>query len=398
MITRNGATIAVDVSAIHDNGYKANGHASGLLFGYNNSDPAIGLVTPVGFKFHRQGVADTISNSGRDSAIGAQPIPVLSHDWSGRSVCPGDSGSWTAWDSYVDTKLASLNSAGVTPFAVDVWNEPDTPAEWPRPMSQFRTAWSRAATKIRSYGWKAVGPSLAVFSATELHAFLSAVGAVDVLSIHALTAGDHNSWRSMVGQLRAVGKYYGSANVPILLGEYASSWDDIADPGTLLGWLIAIEETRTDSSCHSIFNEPTPTVDGALTGSKALLAGLLAPGYFKRSTWWLMKYYTEMTGRVAASLSAGTMASANVGAVSVCIVRPTSAAPMPTKVSIINASAVMGHGSWSVSMSILPHRGYGTLDAPIPYSTQSVTDQAQFTVELPPIQQHTAYTISVDPA
>lgn len=396
MLTTNNNTIILDAKHLLVGGYKKSNKASGVLFGMDATDPTDSLITDIGIKYHRCGVQNSIDYYPRDSSLGINVIPVLSHDWASENVgYPGDGGDWSVWNTYLDNKLNLLESSGTIPYAIDIWNEPDLANYWNAPMQQFYDAWNIATIKVHAKGWKAMGPSHSAFLPNLLIDFFNNINYIDVLAIHSMGVDDHLKWKSRIGQIRALANKFNNSNCPFVLSEYVGPNLQIGDPAELLNWIISIEQTRTDAACHSIYHEPMRLVDGLYTGYKRYLSGLLSPGAYTRSTWWVMKKYNDMSGRIISNTNYGTLAGAKENEIMVLICKPRKSSAPYIKLNILNSEYVFSSLNATLKIESMPHRYYGPIAEPILIKNKNINITNNMLIDLPVIHANTAYSIKL---
>src|SRR6478609_10509030 len=95
----------------------------------------------------------TVAQAKRTAALGGTFI-LLNHDiWGadGSSISryPGDNGSWTDYDNYLNTLFNDVKNAGIT-VEWDIWNEPNITIFWNRPQSQYFELWKHTYQRIRA--------------------------------------------------------------------------------------------------------------------------------------------------------------------------------------------------------------------------------------------------------
>ena len=111
---------------------------------------------------HRQGASIALGGT----------FVLLNHDlWGadGASISryPGDNGSWTDYDNYLNRLFNDVRTAGIT-VQWDIWNEPNISLFWNRPQSQYFELWRRTYQRIRATfpTMLIVGPSCACVPST----------------------------------------------------------------------------------------------------------------------------------------------------------------------------------------------------------------------------------------
>ena len=113
----------------------------------------------------------TVAQARRTIALGGTFV-LLNHDlWGadGASISryPGDNGSWTDYDNYLNRLFNDVRTAGIT-VQWDIWNEPNISLFWNRPQSQYFELWRRTYQRIRATfpTMLIVGPSCACVPST----------------------------------------------------------------------------------------------------------------------------------------------------------------------------------------------------------------------------------------
>jgi len=296
-------TVTIDLSV--DNG-PATYRASGFLHGMDSTAPDGKIVNPVKGKLFRSGGDyDDPNTYARVVALGATPEFILSDGWSGingcydnKGTCPGDAGKWTAWDSYVTTKVGNYFRAGKA-FQYDIWNEPDTSVFWPRSESQYHKMWQHAVNDIRaiSPNIKIVGPTTCCENggagwgawAKHLLAFAKTNNVLpDIVSFH------ENDTVALLVRDIAAAKAYLAAHDPGITGievnEMVGQADDYL-PGATVQYLAAVERAQISAAAHTCWRQDC--------GNVKILSGLVAPdGVTIRAIWYAYQAYANITGTI----------------------------------------------------------------------------------------------------
>lgn len=276
---------------------------TGFLHGLGSKDPPAELVTPLRPATWR-GLPTTIDFV-RARQLGARPVMVLSDLWG----YPGDgyNGHGPPWldpAGWASTVRRAAKYLG--PDVVwDVWNEPDSGAFWSGTPEQLLQVFAIAESTLRAvHGDRAfvIGPGFAHYDATALRRFLDGcrdLGCrIDALSWHEFPAADEPP-STIADHLREARTF---TSLPLLVGEVVSSWDQTR-PGTLVGYLAALERGRAAGAARACFADRR----GNACADRSL-GRLLVDGQIRTtSSWWATAAYARgVPGRVRTSVrSAG---------------------------------------------------------------------------------------------
>ncbi|MEA5456770.1 RICIN domain-containing protein [Sinomonas sp. JGH33] len=220
-------------------------------------------------------------------AVGAKVI-VRMPDW--YPNFPYKWVSWSDWLSAVDTQIASVKSSGATNIGgYALWNEPDW--TWDSTNAgPFNDGWVRTYNEVRAHDTATpiLGPSTSIYGASFMQSFLSnakANNAVpDVISWHELQgdaniAADVSAYRSLEASL-------GISPRPIEIEEYGTT-SEVGVPGALVGYVAKFERAGVDNAELAFWNQY-----GTLGDT------LVSTGGLPNASWWLYKWYGDMTGQM----------------------------------------------------------------------------------------------------
>jgi hypothetical protein len=201
--------------------------------------------------------------------------------------------SWTDWLSKVNTmvtaKLAS--SAGSTVDGWELWNEPDW--TWNTTAAgTFNAGWTRTFQAVRALdpSTPIVGPSISIYNHAWMLSFLTNAKATNtvpnVISWHQLTATQYSTIGANVADVDAIEASLGIPTLPISIDEYAAT-SEIDIPSASLHYLADFERYGVTNASRAYWYE-SGTVNGLLFNNKPT------------STYWLYKWYGDMTGNMVA--------------------------------------------------------------------------------------------------
>lgn len=229
------------------------------------------------------------------AAVGAKVI-VRMPDW--YPNFPYGWVSWTDWLHAVDTQIASVQSSTATNIqAYELWNEPD----WTWNTAQagsFNAGWVRTYNEVRSKDTTTPidGPSFSVWNFSLFQDFMSyakANNAVpDIVSWHELQgsadiAADVVAYRSIESNL-------GISPRPIVIEEYGTP-SEVGVPGPLAGYIAQFERSGVQSADLAFWNQYGTMGDT-----------LVATGALPNASWWLYRWYGDMTGNMVATTRASS--------------------------------------------------------------------------------------------
>ncbi|AUG81788.1 beta-xylosidase [Kitasatospora sp. MMS16-BH015] len=249
----------------------------------------------------------TLAQYRRTTALGGTFI-LLPHDLWGadgttNQAFPGDNGSWTQFDNFVNQLISDVKANNMT-VQWDLWNEPDQNGFWSRPQSQYLQMWSRfyAAVRAKAPGQLIVGPSSATppgSANTWWTTFLSYVkadnAAPDIYSWHAIPHDPVTAVANANATLAAAGL---TNTRPYQINEYSGLEQQNPGGG---GWFISrLERAGADGLRSNWGGGP------ALHDYEAgLLTKNSAGQYLPKGEWFLYRYYGSQTGNIV-NLTPGT--------------------------------------------------------------------------------------------
>lgn len=112
----------------------------------------------------------SIKDCQRAQTLGGNCLIKLSDLWGADGTqttdlkYPGDTSDWTSWAAFLKASIEGLTASALQNISLQIWNEPDTQAYWPREASVFYEAFSRAADALHASSLKATakvwGPSI----------------------------------------------------------------------------------------------------------------------------------------------------------------------------------------------------------------------------------------------
>jgi hypothetical protein len=286
--------------------------ASGGLYGLataNTPDPAELLpLHPLQFTQPPPGVqqlgngateptGDALKVAGTTIGVGAQTyvrMPDIYPDFPYRWV------SWDDWlskvDAMVDARLAATTITNIDGW--ELWNEPDW--TWnANDAGDFNDGWARTYREVRSKDTitPIVGPSFSHYDDGLMADFLSNAKASNtvpnVMSWHELDPGP-DGWVRVAADIadyRALEKSFKIGPLPISINEYAAK-TDIDKPSGSLHFIAQFERGGVANADRAYWYE-SGTVGGLLYKNKPT------------GTYWLYKWYGDMTGSMVPVSAAG---------------------------------------------------------------------------------------------
>ena len=290
--------------------------ASGILISMALNVPSAKQVDPLQIRWFRAGadygVDATYGALGafplydRITSLGGQAIVVLSESHGyppagSASGWPGDGGDWSNWEAIAGSAAFIAASAGEN-YIWDIWNEPSFSTFWDRSQAQFFETWRRGvlAVRVQEPGATISGPSIHLYDAAYLRAFLTYAKAAnvlpDVLSWHEFGP----SWglagpESIVAHVTEMKAYLTQEGIGISrfhINEMIGLEEALL-PGAAVWFYANIERAGVDGvrTCYD---------DGGESSCfNATLDGLIDPATrLPRSTWWTHRAYSKITGEL----------------------------------------------------------------------------------------------------
>ncbi|MFD0775651.1 carbohydrate-binding protein [Streptomonospora algeriensis] len=203
--------------------------------------------------------------------------------------------SWEDWLNKVDTQVQDrLDASTVSNVeGYELWNEPgwtwDTEAAGP-----FNEGWVRTFERVRSQDpvTPIIGPSISSYREDFMRSFLTHArdtGTLpEVVCWHELQSTPERVEQN-IADYRALERELGISPRPIAINEYGSSYDDrdkVDQPGPVASYIAKLERGGVDSANRAFWYE-YGTVNGLVTDNDK-----------PTGTWWLYKWYGDMTGRM----------------------------------------------------------------------------------------------------
>jgi hypothetical protein len=207
--------------------------------------------------------------------------------------------SWSDWLSKVNTmvgaRLAATGTTGIDGW--ELWNEPDW--TWNTAAAgSFNAGWVRTYQAVRALDpyTPVVGPSISVYNHAWMASFLAYAKASNalpnVITWHQLTTGSYASVAADVADFRALEAQLGISPLPISIDEYAST-AEVDVPSAALHYIAAFERSGITNASRAYWYE-SGTVNGLLYGNKPT------------GTYWMYKWYGDMTGDMVPVTPAGS--------------------------------------------------------------------------------------------
>jgi hypothetical protein len=207
--------------------------------------------------------------------------------------------SWSDWLAKVNT-MVSARLAATTTTNLDgweLWNEPDW--TWNTAAAgSFNAGWVRTYQAVRALDsvTPIVGPSISVYSHAFMASFLAYAKAnnalPNVITWHQLTTGSSSNVAANVADFKALEASLGIAPIPISIDEYAST-AEVDVPSAALHYIAAFERSGVHDAERAYWFE-SGTVNGLLFGNKPT------------GTYWMYKWYGDMTGNMIPVTPAGS--------------------------------------------------------------------------------------------
>ncbi len=237
-------------------------------------------------------------------------------EWPGGPKDP----TYSKWEALLDAKISAAKVAGGGTYIGrwDIWNEPDYKDVsgnffWPYDdaagAQQFFETWRRGYQRVRAQlpGVPIVGPSMAFANhpTISVDSFLDYAKANNVLpDIVTFHVFDHDDVSSRVNAVKSSLTSRG-INRPVALNEYVGPHEQ-SRPGVLPHYFSAMQNAGVSYGIHATWSEPVLGGGEISNAYNDSLDGLLTSDTKQpRSTWWVYKRYSEMTGNMV-QVDAGT--------------------------------------------------------------------------------------------
>lgn len=243
-----------------------------------------GATTPTGDALK---VAPTVTNSGGQQTVRMPDVyPDFPYKWV----------SWDDWLGKVDTmvkaRLAQTSTTNINGW--ELWNEPD--GTWDtNAAGPFNDGWTRTYREVKKFDTETpiVGPSIQSWNHDFMVSFLTQAkrdGTVpDVISWHLWNA---DALPGALADLRSIESSLGISPRPVSINEYA--WPDQVDvPSASLRYLATFERNTDVRDAERAYWFESGTLNGLLHNGKPT------------GTYWLYKWYGDMTGNVVSTTQNG---------------------------------------------------------------------------------------------
>ena len=293
--------------------------ASGWIYGMteNGANPPDSFFRDVKFRAMRAGGAQlpgggwvgggydrrwnaTVAQARRTNALGGTFV-LLNHDlWGadGASISryPGDNGSWTDYDNFLNRLFNDVRAAGIT-VQWDIWNEPNISLFWNRPQSQYFEMWRRTYQRIRTTfpTMLIVGPSCACVPSsggwwTQYLDYVRANNVVpDVVSWHSLPGDPVSNVATANSTLDSRGIAHPR---PYQINEYGAPNEQ--NPGGGAWYIARLERAGADGLRANWAGGSNLHNDLA-----SLLTRNSSGQYQTKGEWWAYNFYASQTGQIA---------------------------------------------------------------------------------------------------
>ena len=300
--------------------------ASGWIYGMteNGANPPDSFFRDVKFRAMRAGGAQlpgggwvgggydrrwnaTVAQARRTIALGGTFV-LLNHDlWGadGASISryPGDNGSWTDYDNYLNRLFNDVRAAGIT-VQWDIWNEPNISLFWNRPQSQYFELWRHTYQRIRATfpTMLIVGPSCACVPSsggwwTQYLDYVRANNVVpDVISWHSLPGDPVSNVATANSTLDSRGIAHPR---PYQINEYGAPNEQ--NPGGGAWYIARLERAGADGLRANWAGGSNLHNDLA-----SLLTRNSSGQYQTKGEWWAYNFYANQTGQIASVTPSGS--------------------------------------------------------------------------------------------
>jgi len=289
--------------------------ASGALYGLaEEGRPADSLIAPIKPKMFTQmapeggqlpngestpigdalKVADIADRNGATVTIRMPDIyPNFPYQWV----------SWDDWYSKVEAMVsARLESEADNIYAYELWNEPDWTWDTANAGS-FLEGWEKTYDKVRELDSDTpiMGPSYSIFNETWIRSFLSYCkenGCLpDIISWHEL--GDYlgvpnpQNIQARIAVYRQIEEELGIDPLPISINEYMAYSEDTI-PGHTIQYIAQFERGGVDTANTAFWFRP------------GRLSNIVTDTGKANGSWWMFKWYGDMSGEMAMTVPAQT--------------------------------------------------------------------------------------------
>ncbi|MEY9964044.1 hypothetical protein ABIA33_002078 [Streptacidiphilus sp. MAP12-16] len=280
--------------------------ASGSLYGLSSATtPADSLVTPLhpntfvqmapgGSQLPNGETApggDALVVAAKAANAGAKVV-VRMPDW--YPNFPYKWVSWSNWLSAVDTQIGSVKASGAGNIsAYELWNEPDWTWDTTN-AGAFDAGWVTTYQEVRSKDTATPiqGPSYSAWNLSWMTQFLTYAKAhntlPDIVSWHELQ-GDQNI-AADVAAYRNLESSLGISARPVAIEEYGTT-SEVGVPGALVGYVAKFERAGVNNAELAFWN-----LYGTLGDT------LTTTGGSPNGSYWLYKWYGDMTGNMVSTV------------------------------------------------------------------------------------------------
>lgn len=347
----------------------------------------------------------TLAQYRRTVALGGTFV-LLPHDlWGADGTTnqgfPGDNGSWTLFDNFVNQLISDVKANNMT-VEWDLWNEPDLSGFWGRSQSQYLQMWSRfhAAVRANLPGQLIVGPSTAnppgasnSWWTTYLNHVKSTNSAPDIYSWHAIP---HDPVQA-VGNANSTLAAAGLTNTrPYQINEYAGREQQNPGGG---GWFISRLERAGADGLRSNWGGGPGLHDYAAN----LLTKDSSGQYLPLGEWFTYRYYGSQTGNIV-NLTPGTntdgLATKDNSARNAKILLGNNGNTGTVAVNLnrLDTTSVMENGRVRAIVQRIPNNGGGAVTGPVTVSDQTLTVNGNSaSVSVPWTDAADGYTVTLLP-
>ena len=203
--------------------------------------------------------------------------------------------SWSDWLSAVDKQVASVkaSAAGNDIQSMELWNEPDW--TWDTTdAGSFDAGWVTTYNEVRKDDATIPidGPSYSAWNESWMSSFLTYAKANNALP-------QYLSWHELQGQQNIAGdvaaavaleKSLGISPLPIVIEEYGET-GEVGVPGALAGYIAKFERAGVTEADLAFWNSY-----GTLGDT------LVSTGGLPNASWWLYKWYGDMSGEMVTTV------------------------------------------------------------------------------------------------
>jgi len=206
---------------------------------------------------------------------------------------------WVSWSDYlgkvdkmVQQRLSADSTTNINGW--ELWNEPD--GTWDtKDAGSFDDGWTRIYNEVKKYDTVTpiVGPSISSYNHDFMESFLTNAKATntlpDVISWHLWSA---DALPGALSDLRSIESSLGISPRPVSINEY--SWMNQVDvPAQALRYLATFERSTDVRDAERAYWYESGTVDGLFYNGQPT------------GTYWLYKWYGEMTGNIVSTTQNG---------------------------------------------------------------------------------------------